>query len=488
MASVLAAVGVITMGAWQPPGASGLLLAGIAADPCAPGRVLPVPAGTAGHFEPGSSVLVTPDGVLTAAGVVPAAGQQAQCVAAATAASRSWLAAGIVPGTTGQQRSMAARALLDLRLLVRPDGAVPAGWHADWRYAWPRDSSWVAAALAGTGHLAQSLQVLRFLARVQGRDGLWAARYHLLDGAPVRDGRPAELDSAGWVPWAVWSWFTAAGQAGSSAGTGPTQADQARRELARDQLARRQLAQLWPMVRAAANAAAASLTSDGLPVPAMDYWENSVEVTLGTAAPLLAGLRAAASLAPLMRDSHDAQRWATAATRLSAGIASLFGRTGYQRALSASSGADAAITFLGPPLATPSRAVQLAAQAAEQALRQPNGGLVPGARWAGSTGVAWTAETAFFALFEAGTGRTGAAAGLLSWLAGHRTSLGELPEQVNDDGRPVAVAPLAWTDAVVLLAMLAESQHLPTVPVPPTVTRRLSPGAPARTNGRVWSR
>ncbi|HEU5416114.1 MAG TPA: glycoside hydrolase family 15 [Streptosporangiaceae bacterium] len=464
MASVLAAVGVITMGAWEPPGASGLLMAGIAADPCDPGRVLPVPPGTAGHFEPGSSVLTTAAGVLTARGVVPMTGAVAGCAASAADASQRWLAAGVVPGTTAQQRAMASRALLDLRLSVRSDGAAVAGWHGTWQYAWPRDSSWVAVALARTGHQAQALQILRFLARVQGRDGIWAARYHL-DGTPVRDGRPAELDSAGWVPWAVWSWFTAAEHArdgrGARAGSGPAPPGGRDRELARSQLA-----QLWPMVRGAANAAAGSLTSGGLPVPAMDYWENSTEVTLGTAAPLLAGLRAAASLAPLMRDGHDGRRWAAAATRLAAGITSQFGRTGYQRTPAAAAGADAAITFLGPPLAAPGRAVRMAAQATQRALRQPNGGLVPGTRWRGSTGVAWTAETAFFALFDAGTGRPGAAAGILSWLASHRTSLGELPEQVNDDGRPVAVAPLAWTDAVVLLALLAESGHLPAVPAP----------------------
>jgi GH15 family glucan-1,4-alpha-glucosidase len=464
-ASVLATVSVITMGGWEPPDASGLLTAGIAADPCHPGRVLPVPAAKAGHFEPGSSVLATSGGVLTAHGVAPVTGTEASCVAAATAASQRWLAAGLVPGTTPQQQSMASRALLDLRLSVRPNGAVVAGWHSDWEYAWPRDSSWVAVALARTGHSQQALQILRFLARVQGRDGIWAARYHRT-GAPVRDGRPAELDSTGWVPWAVWSWFTATQQTRPPA-AGSAQQDAARRGQARDELA-----QLWPTVRAAANAATASLTSDGLPVPAMDYWENSDEVTLGTAAPLLAGLRAAASLAPLMRDGRDEQRWAAAATRLAAGITAKFGRTGYQRTPAGSSGADAAITFLGPPLAEPSRAVRAAAQAAQRTLLQPDGGLVPGARWAGSTGVAFTAETAFFALFDAGTGRPGEADGLLSWLAGHRTSLGELPEQVNDDGRPVAVAPLAWTDAVVLLAMLGESGHLLTVPVPPTAPTR----------------
>jgi GH15 family glucan-1,4-alpha-glucosidase len=55
---------------------------------------------------------------------------------------------------------------------------------------------------------------------------------------------------------------------------------------------------------------------------------------------------------------------------------------------------------------------------------------------------------------------------LLSWLSAHRTRLGSLPEQVSAQGRPVSVAPLDWTDAVVLLALLAQDHHLPVPPVP----------------------
>ena len=62
---------------------------------------------------------------------------------------------------------MAARALLDLRLAVQPDGAVMAGWHSGWEYAWPRDSSWVAVALADTGHAGLAYRILRFLQRMQ---------------------------------------------------------------------------------------------------------------------------------------------------------------------------------------------------------------------------------------------------------------------------------------------------------------------------------
>jgi glucoamylase len=453
IAAVLAAVGVTaTIAARRPPVVSGLLMQGIAADPCTPGRVLQVPAGLAGRFEPGSSVLLTGRGVLTARGVTPVSTAQAACDAAAATASRRWLSAGQVPGATAQQRQLAAQALLDLRLSVRPNGAVVAGWHGDWRYAWPRDSSWVAAALAGAGHPTTALAILRFLQHVQEPDGSWAARYHL-DGTPVSDGRPGELDAAGWVPWAVWSWASAAARPGSGLSAG---------------LVRRDLAGLWPMVTAAANAAARSLTSDGLPGPAMDYWENSVAVTLGTAAPVLTGLRAAADLAAHAGDTRDARRWAAAGARLSTAISRTFGHSGYQRTPSPGSGADAAVTFLGPPLAAPDQAVRQAAQRAQSELRQPNGGLLPGASWTGSSGVAWTAETALFALFDAGTADPARATSILSWLAAHRTSLGELPEQVSTTGRAVAVAPLAWTDAIVLLALQAQSPAaIRTVPVPP---------------------
>ena len=86
--------------------------------------------------------------------------------------------------------------------------------------------------------------------------------------------------------------------------------------------------------------------------------------------------------------------------------------------------------------------------------------MLPGSDFPGNRTVAWTAETAFFALYLAGAGDRAQSTAILSWLAAHRTSLGALPEQVNARGLPVSVAPLAWTDAVVLLALIAERQPL----------------------------
>ena len=442
-AAVLSAFLVLPAAAVPAP-----LTGGVSTLACSPQEIVAVPVGVRGRYDGQSSLLKVAGGFYRGTGrPAPPTPAEAACARSTLGASRRWLSAGVIPAAGTPLSSMAERALLDLHLLVRPDGAVAAGWHSMWEYCWPRDSSWVAVALADTGHETDSLHILQFLARVQLPDGTWAARY-LLDGSgPVNDGRPAELDAVGWVPWAVWSWF-AAQQPGS------------RHALA-------QLAALWPMVEAAASAAVRSLSDDGLPRPSMDYWEDSDDVTLGTAAPLLAGLRAAASIAGILDADRDARNWANAAARLAAAIRYAFGRYGYHRLPYASSGADAAAAFLGPPLQTAAPAAERAVLAAERALTIRNGGLLPGTDWPGNATTAWTAETAFFALFDASTGRHQHAERILSWLAGHRTRLGALPEQVNAQGQPVSVAPLAWTDAVVLLALLAQGHHLPVPPSPP---------------------
>jgi glucoamylase len=334
---------------------------------------------------------------------------------------------------------------------------VIAGWHNRWEYSWPRDSSWVAAALAVTGHTGDSLRILRFLQQTQLPSGTWAARYRPDGSGPVDDGRPGELDANGWVPWAVWCWSVEESH----------------------ESAEPQLAELWPMVEAAADATVRSLSPDGLPAASMDYWENSVQVTLSTAAALLTGLRAAADIAGELGHETPAAQWARAASRLAGGITAGFGRYGYHRLPNADSGDDAAVTFLGPPFAAADPAVVSAITDTERSLRLPNGGILPGTDWPGNRTTAWTAETAFFALFNAETGREQMATQMLTWLAAHATRLGALPEKVDAQGRPVSAAPLAWTDAAVLLTLVAQAHPLPVVPIPGTQARATTPAAAA---------
>ncbi len=367
--------------------------------------------------------------------------------ATAVAADRAWLAGGTVPGGSAGERDMATRALLDLRCLTRPGGAAVAAWYPYWNFVWPRDASWVVAAYAATGHHPEAAAILGFLAKAQHADGTWDARYHAIDHAPVADGRQWQLDGNGWVPWAVW--FALASRP------------------AGDPTAEKDFQAWWPMVAAAADHAAASLGADGLPPAGPDYWEaRTDQITIGTVAPLRTGLRAAADLAKRASDTARRARYAHAARRLDAAIARVFAPHGYPRSTDPGSGADSAVTFLAPPFAaaTPDLAAAVAASAAK--LRIASGGVLPGQDWPSDPTLAWTPETAFFALAQTGLGDQSAADGWLQWLSGHRTEIGALPEKVDAAGNPASVAPLGWTGAIVLLALVSKVRSLPVPPVP----------------------
>lgn len=247
------------------------------------------------------------------------------------AESRDWLAAGRVPGNTATQRAAAERALLAMRALLRPNGAMAAGWTPGWTYSWPRDSSFASAAFAHTGHDAEAYRILRYSAATQRKDGTWDARTEL-DGSGPPDSRRWQLDANGWVPWATWQWYR----------TAPPAARRAR------------LAALYPMIRKAADRSAASLGPDGLPPASPDYWEvMTTSTNIGTAAPLLAGLHAAADLADALDRPGDAARWSGAAGRLSTGISRTFAPLGYQRTVDGQHGRDSAVAFMAPPSTRP---------------------------------------------------------------------------------------------------------------------------------------
>jgi GH15 family glucan-1,4-alpha-glucosidase len=220
------------------------------------------------------------------------------------------------------------------------------------------------------------------------------------------------------------------------------------------------------MVRAAADAAAGSLGPDGLPRPSADYWEQrESRPTLGTAGPLLLGLRSAAALATDLGEAGAGDRWRDAARRLEAGITATFGATGYRRYPVAGAGPDSAVTFLAAPLApTNGTAVAAAVRRTETELLMPSGGLRPG-DIPRVGGVAWTPATALFALAAAGRRDDADFDRWFGWLAAHRTRLGAFPEKVADDGSPASVAPLGWTCAIVLIALATRDGA---VAVPPT--------------------
>lgn len=406
------------------------------------------PEGAAGAaYVPGSTVLALPGG---RARVIPFGLTGPQTLDAhdprvteAVRSDRAWLASGSVPGTRPAERAAATRALLDLRMLTLPNGAMTASWFGTWNYVWPRDGAFAAAAFAATGHREEARQILYFLARVQENSGLWAAHYQP-DGIAVSDGRQVQLDSLGWVLWATWL-------------------------LHRLQPSAISVDTVWPMVDRAANRAAGALREDGLPPPSPDYWERSPSreqaphaPTLGVCAPMLAGLRAAAALATDTGRPGDAARWDRAADRLTQGIARRFAPYGYPRSPIRGGAVDASVTFLAPPYAPATAGVLAAVSRIGARLRLPGGGVVPGEAYDAEQ--AWTPETGLFALSAAASGDLPKADAWLGWLIAHRTTLGSFPEKVNTLGHQAGVAPLGWTCALVILTLAAEQSPLPVPP------------------------
>ena len=430
---------------YSPP--APLRVSGLIGDPLSPGALISPDEAAGASYLPSSNVLRLQGGELR---YLPAGSARAVTVlpgdpgaAAAASETRSWLAEGGVPGGTESERRISERALLDLRLLTQQNGAALAAPYSRWARVWPRDAGFVAVAFAATDHHEESYDILEFLAASQESDGTWEARYNP-DGTPVLDGRSRQLDAVGWFPWAVWYWYV----------TG-------------DRYSRERIDALWPATRGAADAAAASLGADGLPPGGADYWEAETwRTNLGTAAPLRTGLRAAADLARKLGHASDARRYAAAAARLDAAIEREFAPTGYTRTTAARSGVDASVNFLAPPFAPPDQRVGEAVVVAAERLRAPNSGVVPGEHWPHDPTVAWTPESALFALSAAASGDEREADSRLGWLAAHRTTLGAFPEKVDADGEPRSAAPLGWTEAVVVLALAAQENPLPVPPVP----------------------
>jgi GH15 family glucan-1,4-alpha-glucosidase len=373
-----------------------------------------VPAGRADLVVPGTRIL---DAAPDRQQLVDAEGQW-------LAHSAGWT------HVTDRWSGLLTDALLDLRVLSDGLPCAVAGWTGPWRYAWPRDSSHVAVALALSGHVRPAVDQLRFMQGVQGRDGWFEARYDVTTRRPP-DSRARQFDGAGWVLWAT-------------------------SEIARqpDMDVPKLLHDLRPLITRSCATLARSLDERGLPPISPDYWEvRTTKLTLGIAAPVLTGLSSGVPLLRRMRQGHLADETDRAAGRLNSAVLRRFGDSGFPRELGGTA-PDASVALLCPPYsrAPVDAEVRAALTRAQAAMRRPAGGLAPGADWP-ADGVSWTPQTALFALANASVGDKAGAESLLDWLGAHRTRVGSLPEKVLHDGRPASVAPLAWTAALTVLAI-----------------------------------
>ena len=308
---------------------------------------------------------------------------------------------------------------------VFPPGAVVAAPMSIWRYVWPRDAAFAAAALSAVNLTGEALGVLGNLASWQRADGGFEARY--TSSGRVPDYRPAQA-GAGWFLWA----------AGRLLADGVSAAD------LRDRLGA-------PLARAASRLLEITDTPSHLPAASPDYWEVAETVlTLGTAAPVLLGLEAATALTRAGIDLGGpaqalADRVAAVRSAMERNFAPAWGRHLRRNDV------DATIALVLPPFTQPLTGARAVRQTATERMRRPAGGLAPGAGWR-DDGVSWTPETALMAWSALSLGMEEEGTRLLAWLEAHRTAAGALPEKVLADGAPAGPAPLAWTCALILLA------------------------------------
>ena len=337
-------------------------------------------------------------------------------------------ATGTAPATTGpaDPEGSEVRDPLPQGADVFPSGAVVAAPVSIWRYVWPRDAAFAAAALSAVNLTGEALGVLGNLASWQRADGGFEARY--TSSGRVPDHRPAQADGAGWFLWA----------AGRLLADGVSAAD------LRDRLGA-------PLVRAASRLLEITDTPSHLPAASPDYWEVAETVlTLGTAAPVLLGLEAATALTRAGIDLGGpaqalADRVAAVRSAMERNFAPAWGRHLRRNDV------DATIALVLPPFTQPLTGARAVRQTATERMRRPAGGLAPGAGWR-DDGVSWTPETALMAWSALSLGMEEEGTRLLAWLEAHRTAAGALPEKVLADGAPAGPAPLAWTCALILLA------------------------------------
>lgn len=318
---------------------------------------------------------------------------------------------------------------------VFPQGAVVAAPVSIWRYVWPRDAAFAAAALSAVNLADEALGVLGNLASWQRADGGFEARY--TSSGRVPDHRPAQADGAGWFLWA----------AGRLLADGVSAAD------LRDRLGA-------PLARAASRLLEITDTPSHLPAASPDYWEVAETVlTLGTAAPVLLGLEAATALTRAgIGLGGPAQALADRVTAVRSAMERNFAPA-WGRHLRRND-VDATIALVLPPFTQPLTGARAVRQTATERMRRPAGGLAPGAGWR-DDGVSWTPETALMAWSALSLGMEEEGTRLLAWLEAHRTAAGALPEKVLADGAPAGPAPLAWTCALILLATASLAEAPP---------------------------
>ncbi len=344
-------------------------------------------------------------------------------------------------------RPIYRRALITLAQHVTDEGAIlaaPTALNPPYRFVWPRDSTYIALALAEAGFPRMAERALGFLERVQKASGEFAVNYFADASRPLwdfgTDGN--EHDQPASLAW-------------GAVRLGAITGDQA------------WLDARWPAVRRSCEFLIGVQRADGLLGPCRDLWELDTDGTWtysnGAA---WAGLQAGAALADRKSAPGDAARYRAAADRLRQAMESKLVVSGrFARGLRGTRVdpvVEAANLALGSPWfgVFPDVHPLLSAtgRAVSDQLTSPWGGI---RRYEGDRyydGQPWPVATAWLALHQLELGDRPGAVRLFDTLTRYarETDSLMLGEQFDESRqRWVSAMPLAWSEAMYVKTALA---------------------------------
>jgi GH15 family glucan-1,4-alpha-glucosidase len=381
------------------------------------------------------------------------------------------------------------RSLLIVRTQMDHDGAILAATDSDimqynrdhYAYMWPRDGAFIAAAMDRAGNFSTTRRFYRFCRKVLGEDGYFSHKYNP-DGTigsswhpmlgPKGPQLPIQEDETALVLWALGQHF----------------------RLTNDQ---EFIGDLYTdLVHPAANFLVRFRDPETkLPNESYDLWEERRGIFTFTVASVVAGLTESALMARAVGDLRRAERYAAAAAETKEAmikhlwseerghfLRGLYVRKDGELTPDFTLESSTMAVFLLGVLPPDDPRVESAVNRLAEGLwsKTPVGGV---ARYYNdyyfrvgedpeiAPGNPWLICTLWLARWHAAKAKTRAelqpALDLARWAVQRALPSGVLPEQVNPfTGDPLSVAPLTWSHATMVDALLDLAGKLQTLPKP----------------------
>ncbi|MFQ1020756.1 glycoside hydrolase family 15 protein [Tardisphaera saccharovorans] len=359
----------------------------------------------------------------------------------------AWLNSSRKPDLEGDLLSLYYRSLL----LIKDDqnpylGCFVASPSPPYFYAWVRDGSFSAMALADSGHMSSALKYWKWMASEivsSGQQaGTWYTRYDFWTGSPDETA-PTEYDSIGLFQLGVWQLYLGCGNAS-------------------------EVRPLIPAINSSLTWELRQVKSTGLVPEDASVWEDDHAYNFWTEAFDDIGIRDSAQLYSALGMKAG---WVLLLSRmLNSSMAPFYGAQGFaQYALPSKSGLQAyeipdssLIAPIDYGYVSPTSPEAVATVTAAERYLTVKGGL---ARFLGdtyhygwdSTGKMppWIITTMFLAIYYEQVGNYTGALSLLEWCAAHQQG-GLLPEAIDPNyGNPLpTTSPLTWSAAMYVIASL----------------------------------